>query len=84
MLPAQTDVLVVGAGPTGLTVAATLARFASAHIKGKGGWPNRLRALQPGFRMAADMLAARGRKGARGVSNAASLGDLFTPKRDAR
>ncbi|MEU7978905.1 FAD-dependent oxidoreductase [Micromonospora sp. NPDC049081] len=26
MLPAQTDVLVVGAGPTGLTVAATLAR----------------------------------------------------------
>lgn len=65
-------------------VAATLARFASAHIKGKGGWPNRLRALQPVARMAADMLTTRGRKGARGVSNAASLGDLFTPKRDAR
>lgn len=55
-----------------------LMRFATTPVTGKGGWPNRLRAVQGLCLEAGLTMAARGRK----ASAAAPSPDLF--RRDGR
>lgn len=61
---------------------ADLMAFANTPITGKGGWPNRLRAVQRLCLQAGLQLGEWGRHGAPKAFRTAQAGDLFTPGKE--